>query len=334
MKVVIPAAGVGKRLYPHTHTKPKPMVFVAGKPIIGHILDRLIDVQAEEVVVVVGYMKDKTISYIDANYSSCFGKISYITQEEPLGLGHSIYVTKDVVGDSPVMIALGDMIFKAGYREFLERHEKNGECSGSIGVKTVDMPQYYGIVYLDDEGTITKLEEKPERTTSNLGIAGIYIIDDTSLLFESLDKLISGGAKKEGEYQLTDALQIMVDAGATLKTFPVHDWYDCGRADTLLEANRVLLTEKGENDVKSTNSVIVQPVAVDPSVKLINSVIGPNVSIADNTVIKNSIIEDCIIGTGAEIVNMNLRSGIIGDDVNLTGKSKSLNIGDSSTIEF
>ena len=160
IKVVVPAAGVGKRLYPHTHTKPKSMVSMAGKPIIGHILDRLIDVQPEELVIVVGYMRDKTISYIDANYSSCFGKISYVTQEKPLGLGHSIYVTKDVVDDSPVMIALGDMVFKAGYKEFLERHEKNGECSGSIGVKIVDMPQYYGIVYLDDEGTITKLEDR------------------------------------------------------------------------------------------------------------------------------------------------------------------------------
>ncbi len=157
IKVIVPAAGVGKRLYPHTHTKPKSMVSVAGKPIIGHILDRLIDIHAQELVIVVGYMKDKTISYIDANYSSCFGKISYVTQEKPLGLGHSIYVTKDVVGNSPIMIALGDMIFQAGYREFLERHEKNGECSGSIGVKIVDMPQYYGVVYLDDEGTITQL---------------------------------------------------------------------------------------------------------------------------------------------------------------------------------
>ncbi|MBU2617196.1 MAG: NTP transferase domain-containing protein [Euryarchaeota archaeon] len=334
MKVVIPAAGVGKRLYPHTHTKPKPMVFVAGKPIIGHILDRLIDLQAEEVVIVVGYMKDKTISYIDANYSSCFGKISYVMQEEPLGLGHSIYVTKDVVGNSPVMIALGDMIFKAGYKEFLERHEKNGECSGSIGVKTVDMPQYYGIVYLDDEGTITKLEEKPERTTSNLGIAGIYIIDDTSLLFESLDKLISGGAKKEGEYQLTDALQIMVDAGATFKTFHVHDWYDCGRADTLLEVNRLLLAEAPGEKIRSTTSIIIQPVAVGDDVEIINSIIGPDVSIADHTIVKNSIIADSIIGSGAKIVNMNLQTSILGDDVNLAGKPNALNIGDSSTIEF
>jgi len=213
----------------------------------------------------------------------------------------------------------------------LARHGSNGECAGSIGVKTVDAPEHYGIVYTKD-GMVAKLIEKPSRSTSNLAIAGIYIIEDTLLLFESLDKLVKGS--KKGEYQLTDALQLMVEAGAVLKTFPVHDWYDCGRADTLLEANRVLLAEKGKNDVKSTNSVVVQPVAVDRSVKLINSVIGPDVSIADNTVIKNSIIEDCIIGSGAKIVDMNLKSSIIGDNVNLTGKSKSLNIGDSSTIEF
>ncbi len=333
IKVVVPAAGVGKRLYPHTHTKPKSMVSVAGKPIIGHILDRLIDFQPEELIIVVGYMKDKTISYIDANYSSFFGKISYVTQEKPLGLGHSIYVTKDVVGNSPIMIALGDMIFKAGYRDFLERHEKNGKCSGSIGVKIVDMPQYYGVVYLDDEGTITQLEEKPKDSTSNLGIAGIYIIDDTSLLFESLDKLINN-TKKEGEYQLTDALQIMVDAGAMLKTFHVHDWYDCGRADTLLEVNRLLLAEAPKERIPSNNSIIIQPVAVGDGVEIVNSVIGPDVSIADDTVVKNSIISDSIVGSGANIMNMNLQTSILGDSVNLTGKPNTLNIGDSSTIEF
>jgi glucose-1-phosphate thymidylyltransferase len=333
IKVVVPAAGVGKRLYPHTHTKPKSMLSVAGKPIIGHILDRLIDVQPEELVIVVGYMSDKTISYIDANYSSFFGKISYVTQEKPLGLGHSIYVTKDVVGNSPIMIALGDMIFKAGYREFLELHEKNGQCSGSIGVKIVDMPQYYGVVYLDDEGTITQLEEKPKSSTSNLGIAGIYIIDDTSLLFESLDKLINN-TKKEGEYQLTDALQIMADAGAMLKTFQVHDWYDCGRADTLLEVNRLLLAEAPKEITRSTNSIIIQPVSVGDGVEITNSVIGPDVSIADDTVVKNSIISDSIVGSGANIMNMNLQTSILGDGVNLTGKPNTLNIGDSSTIEF
>lgn len=334
IKVVIPAAGVGKRLYPHTLTKPKSMVSVAGKPIIGHILDRLIDVQAEELVIVVGYMKDKTISYIDSNYSSCFGKISYVTQDKPLGLGHSIYVTKDVIGDSPIMIALGDMIFKAGYKKFLKFHEKNGECSGSIGVKIVDMPQYYGVVYLDDAGTIVKLEEKPQLSTSDLGIAGIYIIDDTPLLFESLEKLISNDTKKEGEYQLTDALQIMVGSGAMLKTFHVHDWYDCGRADTLLEVNRLLLAEIPREIIRSTNSIIIQPVAVGCGVEIVNSVIGPDVSIADDTVIKNSIIADSIVGSCAKIMNMNLQTSILGDAVNLAGKPNTLNIGDSSTIEF
>ncbi len=331
MKVIIPAAGVGKRLYPHTHTKPKPMVFVAGKPIIGHILDRLVDVQPEEVIIVVGYMKNKMTSYIDANYSELFDKLSYVTQEEPLGLGHSICVAKDVIGDSPVMIALGDMIFKAGYKDFLNSHHGNGKCAGSIGVKTVDAPEHYGIVHTR-EGVITQLGEKPKRSASNLGIAGIYIIENTSLLFESLDKLIR--SSKKGEYQLTDALQLMVNAGAVLKTFPVHDWYDCGRADTLLEVNRVLLAEKPGNDIASVNSIIMRPVMVGIGVKIVNSIIGPNVSIADNTIVKNSIIADGIIGSGAKIVNMNLQTSILGDDVNLAGKPNSLNIGDSSTIEF
>lgn len=332
MKVVIPAAGAGKRLYPHTYTKPKPMVFVAGKPIIGHILDKLIDLDPEEVIVVVGYMREKIVSYVNSNYLGAFKKITFVDQDQQLGLGHSIYVTRKAVGDSPILICLGDMIFKDGYSEFLRQHRCNGECSGSIGVKPIDNPEHYGIVYLRSDQTIGKLVEKPKHSTSNMGIAGVYFIKDTPILFEALDGLVH--SNHPGEVQLTDALQRAIDAGSVYKTFEVNSWYDCGRPESLLEVNRILLSEKCLSENGARNSIIIEPVSIGRNAKIENSIIGPYVSISDGATVNNSIIEDSIVGNNAEVKRMMLRSSIIGDHAVLLGKSNALNIGDSSTIEF
>jgi len=308
------------------------MVFVAGKPIIGHILDNMVDLDPEEVSIVVGYMKDKITSYVDANYSSVFKKITYIEQEHALGLGHSIYVTRDAVAGSPIMIALGDMIFKDGYSDFMKLHRCNDQCSGSIGVKNIDDPEHYGIVYLNDDNTIKKMVEKPKHSKSHLGIAGIYFIEDSLKLFEALDRLMS--SHPPGEIQLTDALQLAIEDGSTFKTFEVSSWYDCGRPQSLLEVNRILLAEHKVSDNGFKSAIIIEPVSIGKNAKVENSIIGPNVSISEGAVIQNSIIQDSIVGNNSEVKYMMLRSSIIGDGAILIGKSNSLNIGDSSTIEF
>ncbi len=334
MKVIIPAAGAGKRLFPHTFTKPKPMVYIAGKPIIGHILDRMRDVEPEEIIMVVGYRKEQIISYTDKNYSGIFN-IRYVDQEEQLGLGHSIYVARDEIGHSDIMIALGDMIFKAGYADFYRHHLTNGDCSGSIGVREVDDPKKYGIVELEGK-YIKKLEEKPTRPKSKIGIAGVYFINETPVLLSILEEMIEKNVRPRGEYQLTDALQEMVKRGYRLKTFPVSSWYDCGHPESLLETNRVLLDEKEGTDHADTmkDSVIIQPVAIGENVKIINSVIGPHASIASDSYIESSIISDSVIGSRSHISKVNLQRSIVGDDASVHGKHNSLNIGDSSTIEF
>jgi len=336
MKVIIPAAGTGTRLFPHTHTKPKSMVYIAGKPIIGHILDRMIDLEPEEIILVVGYRKEQVISYVDEHYGGIFN-IRYVDQKERLGLGHSISMSRDLVGDSDIMIALGDMIFKSGYLDFYEQHRKNGRCAGSIGVREVDEPQKYGIVELEPASQcIKRLEEKPKHPVSNLGISGVYFVQDTPALFEVLSWVLENNIKTRGEYQLTDALQEMVRRGSRFKTFTVSSWYDCGHAESLLATNRVLLDEK--EDMSSTyeiaDSVVVHPAAIGDDVRIINSVVGPYVSIADGTVIEHSIISNSVIGSRTHISKVNLQSSIIGDDARLMGKYNSLNIGDSSSIEF
>jgi glucose-1-phosphate thymidylyltransferase len=337
MKVVIPAAGTGERLFPHTYSKPKPMVSIAGKPIIGHILDRMGDLKPEEIIIIVGYKKEQIISYIKKHYPHY--NITFVEQRARLGLGHSIHTVKKQVDSAPIMIALGDMIFKAGYSEFYKRYQENGHCDGAIGVWEVDEPQKYGIVE-EENNCIKSLEEKPEHPRSNLAIAGVYFIHNTPLLFKTLDHLITHKIKTRGEYQLTDALTLMIQHGAVLKTFPVSSWYDCGHAESLLETNKVLLDEINNTQPQNTtnhhieNSIIIPPVSLGENAHIKNSVIGPHTSIAENTTITNSIISNSIIGANTTINNVNLQASIVGDDAIVSGKHNSLNIGDNSTIEF
>ena len=336
MKVIIPAAGTGTRLFPHTHTKPKPMVYIAGKPIIGHILDRMIDLEPEQIILVVGYHKEQLMSYVTENYSDIFN-IKYVEQENRLGLGHSVYITRDLIGDSDVMIALGDMIFKAGYKDFYDKHLNNKKCAGSIGVREVDEPKKYGIVELEESSPcIKRLEEKPEKPASNLGISGVYFIKNTPVLFDVLEWMMQNSIKTRGEYQLTDALQEMIKRGCKLKTFKVSSWYDCGHASSLLDTNKVLLSEN-ENinpDFQSSDSVIIHPIAIGKNVMILNSVVGPYTSIAEGTIVESSIISNSVIGARTHISKVNLQSSIVGDDAKVAGKHNSLNIGDSSSIEF
>ncbi|MFU8767473.1 MAG: sugar phosphate nucleotidyltransferase [Candidatus Methanoperedens sp.] len=334
MKVVIPAAGAGKRLFPHTFTKPKPMVYIAGKPIIGHILDRMKDLEPEEVILVVGYKKEQIMSYIDRNYSGTFN-IKYVNQDEQLGLAHSVYTARNELGDSEIMIALGDMIFKAGYSDFYRQYMKNGDCSASIGVREVDDPTKYGIVELEGK-CIKRLEEKPLNPESNLGIAGVYFIKETQVLLSIIGEMIDKNLRNRGEFQLTDALQEMVNRNLKLKTFQVSSWYDCGHSESLLETNRVLLDEKKDIDhIHSIkDSVIIQPVAIGDNVTILNSVIGPHASVASDSYIDNSIVSNSVIGSRSHISKINLHDSIVGDDTNVLGKHNSLNIGDASSIEF
>jgi glucose-1-phosphate thymidylyltransferase len=315
------------------------MVSIAGKPIIGHILDRLIDLNPEEVIFIVGYLKENLIAYVEQHYQDRF-RINYVEQKERLGLGHSIYTGRELIGNSDFMIALGDMIFKKGYNDFYQKYLTNGHCTASIGVKEVSNPEKYGIVEIDNNSNVIKLEEKPEYPSSNLGIAGVYFIKDSGSFFHALNWLIDNGIKTRGEYQLTDVFQKMVENGSQVKTFEVSSWYDCGHSQSLLETNRVLLKESSGN-VKSVvkngvveNSVIIDPVSLGANVKIRNSVIGPYISIADGTLINNSVISNSVIGAQTSISNATIERSIIGENASLKGKSYSLNLGDSSSIEF
>ncbi len=339
MKVLIPAAGQGVRLKPHTLSRPKPMIYVAGKPIIGHILDNLKGLFTD-IVIIVGYMKDKLIRYVDANYSKDF-KIDYVEQTEMLGLGHAVYLGKDLVGSSPLLITLGDEFFGMSYQEMLVEHKKLMPAACTLGVKHVDNPSHYGVVE-EDSGKVSRLIEKPQSPTTDLAIAGIYLIEDTGLLWECLETVMGkcksdrpNGDSVQVNYQLTDGLQLMVEKGAVFKTFMVPDWYDCGRAEMLLEVNRLLLDKYGsENSGVMRRCVLIDPVRVGENCKLEDSIIGPHVSVADGTTIKNSIIKNTIIGSNTELQNMVLKASIINDEVIMHGRGQTVNVGENSEIKM
>lgn len=337
MKAIVPAAGQGTRLYPQTHTKPKPMVRVAGKPILGHILDEIGRSPIDEAVVVVGVMQEMVMDYAEANYGNVL-ELAFVEQSHPEGLGHAVYQARPRVGDSPVCIALGDMLFERGYDRFVALHRNLGDVDGSIGVKQVDEPSNYGIVTRDGD-RVRKLEEKPDDPDSDVAISGIYVIEDSTHLFDALEYLLENERRgRGGEYQLTDALQRMVEEGATLGTFEVEEWYDCGRPETLLEANRVLLERvapsNDEARIYDSSSVVLPPADIGSDVTIEESVVGPYVSIDDGAEIVESHVTNAIVGQNSTLRQVNLSNSLVGDNASVTGKPNELNVGDSSEIQL
>ncbi|WP_137285808.1 sugar phosphate nucleotidyltransferase [Halorussus salinisoli] len=337
MKGVIPAAGQGTRLYPQTHTKPKPMVRLAGKPILGHILDNFVRSPVNDVIVVVGVMQELVAEYVSERYGHVLD-LTFVEQSQTEGLGHSVYQARSVVGDDPMCIALGDMLFDSDYADFIEAHRALGSVDGSLGVKQVDTPSSYGIVTLDGD-EITNLEEKPDAPDSDLAISGVYFIEDSESLFEAIEYLIENDLRGAGdEYQLTDALQRMLDQGATFGTFDVGKWYDCGQPDTLLTANRVLLeriaTTNGGIAINGDSSMIIQPADIGENVTLKRSVVGPYVSIDDGVDVIQSHVSDSIISRNATVKRANLQNSIVGDQARVTGTPNELNVGDSSDVQL
>ncbi len=323
MKAVIPVAGEGTRLRPHTHTVPKPLLRVAGKPILGHILDDIVALGISEVVLIVGYRGENIVDYVRANYDI---DLSFVEQTERLGLGHAIYLSREFVVEEPVLILLGDTIFKGDLKKMV------ASGGNSIGVKQVADPQRFGIVELEDS-RIVSLVEKPEKPTSNLAVAGIYSITDSSVLYGALDGIITSGRRTKGEFQLTDALNMMIEKGSVLKAFEVEGWYDCGKPETLLETNRALL-EQASPKVEIPGSIVVDPVYIGENVTVEASVIGPFVSVAKDSTIKRSIIRNSIVGECAVVEDALLDSSLIGDNAVVKGTFKRLNVGDSSEIDF
>jgi len=330
MNVIIPVAGIGKRLRPHTHTAPKGLLHVAGKPILGHILDALKQVKIDEVIFIVGFMGEQIVEYVKKNYKF---KSKFIQQKELKGLGYAIsLVCPEIKNNEPVLIVLGDTIFETDLSPVLK-----GKFN-ALGTKKVEDPRRFGIVEME-RGFAKKLVEKPDKPTSNQAVVGVYYITSTETFKESLEEMIKKRIMTKNEYQLTDALQLMIDKGIKFKTFEITGWYDCGKPETLLETNRHLLSKIKPTSLKMhsqrfKSSVVIPPIFVSRSAKVKNSILGPYVSVADKAVIKNSIIKNSIISEQAEVDNCLLDSSLIGNNAEVNGVFHQLNVGDSSEIGY
>lgn len=323
MRAIIPVAGVGSRLRPHTYTVPKVLLNVAGKPIIGHIMDKIIAEGFDSATIIVGYLGDLIKEYITSNYNI---KVDFVEQEERLGLGHAIYLSRHTISKDPILIILGDTVFDVDLKAMI-----NNDHS-SIGVKEVEDPRRFGVAEVHN-GFITKLVEKPEQPTSNLALVGLYHIKHPDVLLDCLKEMIKRDVRTKNEYQLTDGLQLMIERGEKLVTFPVDAWYDCGKPETLLNTNRYLLHSTATNGIHES-VVVVPPVFISAKATVKNSVIGPYATIADGAVVVDSIVKNSIISEQARVESALLEDSIIGSNAVVKGGFKRINIGDSSELEY
>ncbi|MBV5329304.1 MAG: NTP transferase domain-containing protein [Chlorobium sp.] len=322
MKAIIPVAGVGTRLRPHTYSHPKVLLNVAGKPIIGHIMDKLIDAGIDEAIVIVGYLGSMVEDWLRKHYTI---KFTFVDQTEMLGLAHAVWMCKDHVDKTdPLLIILGDTVFDVDLSPVLQ-----SPCS-TLGVKEVEDPRRFGVAVME-ENRIQKLVEKPDTPVSNLAIVGLYFLYKAQPLFECIDHLISNEIKTKGEYQLTDALQLMIERGEPFTTFPVEGWYDCGKPETLLSTNEILL-QKTVSGKTFPGCIINEPVFIADSATLENAIIGPNTSVAEHAVISDAVVKNSIIGSEAQVTGVMLTQSIVGNNASINGFFHKINIGDYSEI--
>lgn len=323
MNVILPVAGLGTRLRPHTWSRPKPLVSLAGKTVLDHVLDRLEPLDIDRVVFVTGYLGDQIEDYVRANYS--FDAV-FVEQEEPKGQSHAIIQARGCV-TGPTLVLFPDMVFEAD----LEGLEESG-IDGAIFVKEVEDPSRFGVVVVED-GKITRLVEKPDTPVSNLAVMGVYYFARIEELFAAIDRQLKENIQTKDEYFLADAIQLMVNDGAVLTAPTATVWEDCGTRDALLDTNRYLL-ENLDGRPKGNGAIIVPPVYLDPTAKVVDSVIGPYTSIGAGAVIEGSIIRDSIIDDGAVVRSAMLERSLVGRNAILNGKAMRVNVGDTSEVDL
>jgi glucose-1-phosphate thymidylyltransferase len=329
MKAIIPVAGAGTKLRPHTYTQPKALIPLAGKTILSIIVDQLKDAGIKDFIFIIGYLGDKIQDYVLDNYHDI--NCIFVTQSERYGTGHAIELADTLLGDDEVLIVLGDTIAEYDIKEIID------SPYSCLGVKKVDDPRNFGVAEIDDDGFITRVVEKPSIPKSNMALVGVYKIKETATLFNCIEKIISSKSNPYDDFSITDAIECMIQNGARFKSFKVNKWFDCGKKESLLESNAILLKKFGNNiddNHHFKNSIIIPPVSIGEGCVIQNSVIGPNVAIGDNATINHSIVKDSIIGAYSHLFEIVLNNSLIGSDAEVKGVSRNLNIGDNTAIDL
>jgi glucose-1-phosphate thymidylyltransferase len=329
MKAIIPVAGAGTKLRPHTYTQPKALMPLAGKTILSIIIDQLHEAGINDFIFIVGYLGEKIQNYVKAKYPHLNSHFVY--QNERYGTGHAIDLASEIVGDDEAFIVLGDTIAEYNVKEVLDAP------FSMLGVKKVDDPRNFGVAEIEEDGFISRVVEKPAIPKSNMALIGIYKIKETAVMFSCLQKIITKARESHQELSLTDAIECMIQSGAKIKSFKVQSWFDCGKKESLLESNATLLKKSGSTipDIgKYENTIIIPPVSIAEGCDIKNSVIGPNVAIGENTILNYTIVKDSIIGSYSKLYDVVLDDSLIGSDTQIKGETRSLNIGDDTEIDL
>jgi glucose-1-phosphate thymidylyltransferase len=325
MKVIIPLAGKGTRLRPHTHITPKPMLKIAGKPVIDYVMEDLERLgNIEQVIYITGHLKEKVEEYVRAKYP--FDAV-FIEQKVQDGTAGAVALARPYV-DQPECIIFVDTIFDADLSVV-----NRTDADGIIWVKTVEDYQRFGVVVTDSDGNMTKIVEKPSTPISKRANIGLYYVKNWKLLYEGIDATLAR-PKNKGEYYLTDAFQYMIDHGAKIKVIDVAGWYDAGEQGTLLETNRTML-EKGRARRPSSlppNVKVIDPVYIEDNVVLADATIGPNVAIGAGSRLEGSEVRDTIVGSGSTVTNSKLSDSLIGDAAVVEGVRGQINVSDHSVV--
>ena len=329
MKAIIPVAGAGTKLRPHTYTQPKALIPIAGKTILSFIVDQLQEAGISEFIFIVGYLGDKIKDYVSQTYPDL--KAHFVYQNERQGTGHAIELTRNIVAGDEVFVVLGDTICEYDIQEVI-----NSPYS-MLGIKKVDDPRHFGVATISEAGFVEQVVEKPSIPKSNIALVGLYKIKESDILFECLQHLFTNNTAEAGVYHLTDAIDCMIQRGAKFRAFKVKNWFDCGKKESLLESNATLLKKFGGNTSETHNyphTIIIPPVSIAPGCEISHSIIGPHVAIGANTHIQHSIVRDSIIGSYTHLFEVVLDNSLIGSDASVKGLSRSLNIGDNTEIDF
>lgn len=333
MKIIIPMAGRGSRLRPHTLTVPKPLVPIAGKPMVQILVEDLtksLEEKVDEIAFITGDFGDDVDKQLKGIAESLGAKGSVYKQDLPLGTAHAILCAEESMRGK-CMIAFSDTLFKANFAF-------NSEEDGIIWAQRVDDPSAFGVLKTDENNIITDFVEKPKDFVSDLAIVGIYYVKDGDNLRKELRYLLDNDIKDRGEYQLTDALENMKQKGIKFKVGEIEEWLDCGNKDAVVHTNKRILeikntTSEQAESLISENSVVIQPCYLGKNVKLVNSVIGPHVSIGDNSTVINSVINNTVVQNDTQIKSANLENSMIGNKVEYDGRKSEISIGDFSTYK-
>jgi glucose-1-phosphate thymidylyltransferase len=329
LKIVVPMAGLGTRLRPHTWSKPKPLINVAGKAVLGHVLDMFAELphpENVEYIFIVGYLGEQIEKYIQENYPQL--KTHYVLQSEMRGQSHAVYLAKEYL-QGPMVLVFVDTLIETDLG-FLESEAADGVAC----VKAVDDPRRFGVTVLNQQGLVEKLIEKPKDAENNLAMVGFYYFKRSQDLLEAIEEQMRRNIQLKNEFFLADAINIMLEKGLQMRTHPVDVWLEAGTLEAVLETNRYLLDHSRDNSQEAgrPGALINPPVYIHPSAQVINSVIGPYVSLGAGCRVESSILRDAIVSEGAQVVDMILEKSLIGQKSCIQSRPRNINAGDQTEV--